>query len=130
MVDELSPPTDALFDFKSEFQSISAGTLGGGRYGIKIRLPHAILMTMLFRRGLTAKQKLKMILKLTLDHSCSLAAFATVYKVRSFMRTLCDTFNSSLIRHSFSMLIYIRWRSVNYFISRPDRPSYIETCEY
>jgi len=81
MVDELSPPTDALFDFKSEFQSISAGTLGGGRYGIKIRLPHAILMTMLFRRGLTAKQKLKMILKLTLDHSCSLAAFATVYKI-------------------------------------------------
>lgn len=81
MVEEQSPPIDALLDYKSEFQSIAAGSLGGGRYGVKIRLPHALLMTMLFKRGLTAKQKLKMILKLTLDHSCSLAAFATVYKL-------------------------------------------------
>jgi len=81
MLDEPSPPTDVLFNFKSELQSIIASCLSGARYGVKIRLPHALLMTMLFKRGMTAQQKLKIILKLTLDHSCSLAAFATVYKL-------------------------------------------------
>lgn len=88
MLDEPSPPTDVLFNFKSELQSIIASCLSGARYGVKIRLPHALLMTMLFKRGMTAQQKLKIILKLTLDHSCSLAAFATVYKVGQYLYLL------------------------------------------
>lgn len=82
MEDEPSTsPTDVMFNLKSEVRSILAGTIGGGRYGVKIRLPHALLMTMLFKREATLKQKIRMILRLTANHSGSLAAFATVYKL-------------------------------------------------
>jgi hypothetical protein len=69
------------FDFLSEIQAIIDGLIGGGKYGIKIRLPHAAVMTLLFRRNTTVKDKLRMIFKSTFEHSKNLASFAAIYKV-------------------------------------------------
>lgn len=70
-------------DVVSEVKAILAGLLGGGKYGVKIRLPHALVMTLLFRRNLSAQDKLKIILKSTFEHSKNLASFAAIYKVNS-----------------------------------------------
>ena len=60
--------------------AILSALLGGGRYGVKIRFPHALVMTSLFRRDLTANEKIRTILKLTREHAINLAAFAALYK--------------------------------------------------
>ena len=65
---------------KDEIKSIVSALVGGARYGVKIRLPHALVMTVLFRGDLSSKDKLKNILKLAYQHASSLAAFATIYK--------------------------------------------------
>jgi len=65
---------------KEEILSIASALVGGARYGIKIRLPHALVMTFLFRSDLTSKQKIRAILKLAYQHASSLAAFAAIYK--------------------------------------------------
>lgn len=62
-----------------ELQSILDGFMGGARYGVKIRLPHAAVMTALFRDGSPA-EKLRLILKAAFQHSRNLAYFAAVYK--------------------------------------------------
>jgi len=66
-----------LFD---ELHAIFLSLVGGARYGVKIRLPHAIVMTLLFRRDLSAQKKLKSILKLVAEHGANLATFAFLYK--------------------------------------------------
>lgn len=65
----------------SELEAILGAMIAGARYGIKIRLPHAFVMTFLFKRQLTTQQKLNTIFKLTLEHASNLASFATLYKV-------------------------------------------------
>jgi peroxisomal membrane protein 4 len=67
--------------WRNEIYAILAGLLGGARYGVKIRLPHALVMTSLFRKDLTSRGKLRQILRMTLEHASHLAAFATIYKV-------------------------------------------------
>lgn len=67
-----------------ELQSIINGLLGGSRYGVKIRLPHAAVMTILFRKG-SASEKLKFVLKAVLEHSRNLACFAAIYKAVLFL---------------------------------------------
>ena len=69
-------------DLPSEFRAIVAAFVGGMRYGVKIRLPHAFLMTLLFRKGISSKEKLRIILRLVGEHSSKLAYFAALYKVR------------------------------------------------
>jgi hypothetical protein len=63
-----------------EIQSILSGMVGGARYGVKIRLPHAFVMTVLFRRDLSALKKIKMILKLTFFHAAQLGGYVAGYK--------------------------------------------------
>jgi hypothetical protein len=63
-----------------ELQAIFLSLIGGARYGIKIRLPHALVMTLLFRRDLSAQKKLQSILRLAVEHATNLAAFACIYK--------------------------------------------------
>jgi len=63
-----------------ELHAVVAALVGGARYGLKIRVPHAVVMTALFKRDLSAKQKLRQIIKVTGEHAANLAAFATVYK--------------------------------------------------
>ncbi|EJK49340.1 hypothetical protein THAOC_31792, partial [Thalassiosira oceanica] len=63
-----------------EVAAIIAGTLSGAKYGLKIRLPHATVMTFLFAKQLTFREKSKTIAKLTAEHATNLAAFVFIYK--------------------------------------------------
>lgn len=64
-----------------EVAAVLSGLIGGGRYGLKIRTPHAFVMTFLFGRHLSFRNKLKAIAKLAAEHASNLAAFACVYKL-------------------------------------------------
>ena len=75
-----SPDTPSSYDIPSEISAIIGATISGAKYGVKIRLPHALVMTFLFRKG-TLEEKIRIIVKSTLEHSRNLASFATVYKV-------------------------------------------------
>ena len=57
------------------------GLIRGINYGTKIRFPHALVMTFLFKPDLNIVDKLRRILKLTFLHSRNLAAFVCVYKL-------------------------------------------------
>jgi hypothetical protein len=64
-----------------ELYAILAALQGGARYGFKIRVPHALVMTFLFKNELSPPQKIRAITILTIEHASKLAAFATIYKV-------------------------------------------------
>lgn len=65
----------------AELNAIFSACIGGMRYGVKIRFPHALVMTLLFaKKNTTAKQRIMMILSATYEHSKNLATFATIYK--------------------------------------------------
>ena len=66
-----------------EVAAIIAGTLSGAKYGLKIRLPHATVMTFLFAKQLTFREKFKTIAKLSGEHATNLAVFVAIYKVRA-----------------------------------------------
>lgn len=76
----MSSTTSPSFSPTNELAAILSACLGGGRYGVKIRFPHALVMTSLFRRDLTANEKIRTVLKLTREHARNLAAFAALYK--------------------------------------------------
>ncbi|PVU90401.1 hypothetical protein BB561_004901 [Smittium simulii] len=59
--------------------SVVKGARNGLVYGAKIRFPHALVMTFLFKRG-SLQSKLRAILLATKDHALKLALFATIYK--------------------------------------------------
>jgi peroxisomal membrane protein 4 len=69
-----------MVKWEDEIQSIVFALIGGARYGIKIRLPHAIVMTCLFRDDLNSSQKLQQIIKIVKEHAFNLAVFASLYK--------------------------------------------------
>uniref|UniRef100_H2ZAS9 Peroxisomal membrane protein 4 n=1 Tax=Ciona savignyi TaxID=51511 RepID=H2ZAS9_CIOSA len=52
----------------------------GIAYGIKIRFPHALVMTFLFKDG-PLKEKFRLILKATFQHAKNLAQFTFLYKL-------------------------------------------------
>ncbi len=71
------------YDIQSELLAILNATIHGAKYGVKIRFPHSLVMTFLFRyQSTTLKEKIRIIVKSTLEHSRNLASFAAVYKVR------------------------------------------------
>ncbi|KAJ3186053.1 Peroxisomal membrane protein 4 [Gaertneriomyces sp. JEL0708] len=59
--------------------SIIKGFRNGAVYGAKIRFPHALVMTFLFRSG-SLQDKVRFIYKATYQHSRNLAFFVTIYK--------------------------------------------------
>ena len=67
--------------FEQELVAIASALVGGFKYGVKIRLPHALVMTALFKRDLSHSEKLRSILRLAYEHASNLAKFATLYKV-------------------------------------------------
>jgi len=71
--------------WQSELKAIIAGLISGGKYGMKIRLPHAAVMTLLFRGNASAREKLKLILQSSWEHSRNLASFAATYKTILFL---------------------------------------------
>jgi len=40
-----------MINLLDELLAVCGALVGGAKYGLKIRLPHALVMTMLFRRG-------------------------------------------------------------------------------
>lgn len=66
---------------QDELKEVLAATVGGATYGVKIRMPHALIMTALFRRNLSLQQKIQLILQLTMNHAKRLATYAAGYKI-------------------------------------------------
>jgi peroxisomal membrane protein 4 len=73
----------SVFEEELRFALLSVwrGFRNGLFYGTKIRLPHALVMTLLFRRNADIKKMLDPIAKLTWEHSRNLALFAGFYKM-------------------------------------------------
>ncbi|KAM3839609.1 peroxisomal membrane protein 4 [Vipera latastei] len=59
--------------------AVLKGFRNGAVYGAKVRAPHALVMTFLFKSG-SLKEKLKAILQATYFHSRNLAYFVFTYK--------------------------------------------------
>ncbi|CAO3695704.1 unnamed protein product [Rhizopus stolonifer] len=59
--------------------SILKGFRSGIVYGAKVRFPHALVMTVLFKTGFW-ESKIKGILNATKQHAMNLGMFATIYK--------------------------------------------------
>ncbi|XP_054429852.1 peroxisomal membrane protein 4 [Pteronotus mesoamericanus] len=59
--------------------AVLKGFRNGAVYGAKIRAPHALVMTFLFRSG-SLREKLRAILQATYTHSSNLACFVFTYK--------------------------------------------------
>jgi len=64
--------------------SILKGTRNGLVYGTKVRFPHALVMTMLFRSG-TLREKSRSILLATRTHAKNLGLFVTLYKTAMYL---------------------------------------------
>jgi peroxisomal membrane protein 4 len=56
------------------------GLRNGLYYGAKVRLPHALVMTLLFRAG-TLQEKLRSVLHLTVTHARNLGLFVLTFKL-------------------------------------------------
>ena len=67
-------------DPRDEVLEVLAAFVAGARYGVKIRFPHALVMTFMFRRDLSTRGKLRMITQAVTEHAVSLASFALIYK--------------------------------------------------
>jgi len=68
------------YNTSSELKAIQNAVLAGFRYGFKIRAPHALVMTFLFKSNKSWKEKMSIISKLSLEHAINLGAFAGLYK--------------------------------------------------
>ena len=73
----MSPSSSFLAD---ELLAIVSAFIRGAKYGLKIRLPHAAVMTCLFRNDLLPREKVRLVLKLVYEHASNLAIFASIYK--------------------------------------------------
>ncbi|XP_033646651.1 peroxisomal membrane protein 4-like [Asterias rubens] len=62
-----------------EALAVLKGLRNGAVYGVKIRAPHALVMTFLFGRG-SWRQQILSILRATYTHSKNLASFVFLYK--------------------------------------------------
>lgn len=75
------PSTNSSITLWDEVAAILSALIGGGKYGLKIRVPHALVMTFLFSKNMSFRKKIQVIAKLAAEHASNLAAFACVYKV-------------------------------------------------
>ncbi|KAJ1674078.1 hypothetical protein EV182_004006 [Spiromyces aspiralis] len=73
-----------------ELFSIIKGFRNGIVYGTKIRFPHALVMTFLFRSG-SLKDKFKAIFQATKMHARNLAFYVTVYKSMLWLQSVLFT---------------------------------------
>jgi hypothetical protein len=69
-----------MLQWKDEFHEILLSLFGGARYGVKIRAPHAVIMTCLFRSNLSISAKIRQIIQMVREHATNLALFAAIYK--------------------------------------------------
>ncbi|POS85497.1 peroxisomal membrane protein-like protein [Erysiphe pulchra] len=64
----------------AELLAVLKAARNGAVYGAKVRFPHALVITLLYRSG-TLREKLSVILKATRTHATNLATFALIYKL-------------------------------------------------
>jgi peroxisomal membrane protein 4 len=84
MMDEMSSSTSIHpLGIINVIMDIINGFKKGLVYGVKIRLPHALVMTFLFKDG-SFEDKIKTILRLTRDHAGRLACYVALYKTLLF----------------------------------------------
>jgi len=62
-----------------DYLAILKGARNGFVYGVKVRLPHALVMSVLFGKG-SWKTRLRLIFNATKQHSFNLAKFVALYK--------------------------------------------------
>ena len=67
--------------FEEDLLSIVRGFRNGLIYGIKIRFPHALVMTLLFARNQSMSNMASSVLQKTQQHSLNLGRFVCLYKV-------------------------------------------------
>ncbi|SZF04832.1 unnamed protein product [Blumeria hordei] len=67
----------------AELLAILKAARNGAVYGAKVRFPHALVMTFLFRSG-TLREKVDAIFAATRSHALVLARYAAVYKLAMF----------------------------------------------
>eukprot|EP00285_Hemiselmis_virescens_P013258 CAMPEP_0173383332 /NCGR_PEP_ID=MMETSP1356-20130122/5884_1 /TAXON_ID=77927 ORGANISM="Hemiselmis virescens, Strain PCC157" /NCGR_SAMPLE_ID=MMETSP1356 /ASSEMBLY_ACC=CAM_ASM_000847 /LENGTH=241 /DNA_ID=CAMNT_0014338137 /DNA_START=29 /DNA_END=754 /DNA_ORIENTATION=- len=60
--------------------STAYGVRNGAHYGVKIRAPHALVMTLLFKSDQPLRKNFEGILKMTFVHARNLGGFCLVYK--------------------------------------------------
>lgn len=95
--------------FKDDILSILRGFRNGCIYGIKIRLPHAAVMTLLFSNDRSIENMSSVIFKKTREHSVHLGQFVMLYKLLIVLirRVLKYPHNHFPIIHILGMFIYI-----------------------
>lgn len=77
-----SKKLETVLEFLTQvFMEGLIGTQRGLTYGVKIRLPHAFVMALLFkRRNSTPLEMAQWIARLTVEHALSLASFVSFYR--------------------------------------------------
>jgi peroxisomal membrane protein 4 len=101
MAEAVERPTNILLD---EIREVLLSAFGGARYGAKIRLPHALVMSLLFggffsttstNKNNDIKCILRRVVQLTVEHASNLAKFAAIYKTVLFALKLIRISSSS-----------------------------------
>jgi len=82
-----------------DYLAILKGARNGLVYGVKIRFPHALLMSILFGRG-SWNGRSKVIYRATRQHAFNLASFVTLYKTLLLIQRKLNH-NKEDSRHSF-----------------------------
>ncbi|KAJ2082310.1 hypothetical protein H4R24_001686 [Coemansia sp. RSA 988] len=80
--------------------SLIKGFRNGVVYGTKIRFPHALVMTLLFRTG-SPREKVNAILKATTAHARGLAFFVTTYKSMMLIQRYLSASGKNTDLHTF-----------------------------
>ncbi|KAF5313232.1 hypothetical protein D9619_003356 [Psilocybe cf. subviscida] len=122
-----------------DYLAILKGARNGFVYGVKVRFPHALVMSILFGRG-DWQSRLRTIYRATKQHALNLAKFVSLYKtILLFQRKLnggkersADTFVAGLIGGYFifsdrnavneQIVLYVVSRVVASFIPRASSP--------
>jgi peroxisomal membrane protein 4 len=95
--------------WEEEVREVLWSAFGGARYGAKIRLPHALVMSLLFggaavattpgKRQRDLASVFRKAVSLTVEHASSLAKFAAIYKTLLFAFKLLRRSLSSSSHH-------------------------------
>jgi hypothetical protein len=107
---------------RKELAAILSALMAGAKYGVKIRLPHAIVMTALFgrRKGVTVGMHLTRIGRVVADHASHLACFAATYKsllmiLKWTSRRILQKYRSSAQQ---STLSWSLWKRVGMLLAK------------
>ncbi|KIY69662.1 peroxisomal membrane protein 4 [Cylindrobasidium torrendii FP15055 ss-10] len=123
-----------------DYLAVLKGARNGFVYGVKVRFPHALVMSILFGRG-DIQTRIRGIYRATKQHSFNLAKFVTIYKTLMLLQRKAngnkersaDTFIAGLIGGyvvfgertavNEQIVLYVVSRVVSSFIPRAHSPT-------